>query len=151
MAHTITWDELRDLAAFEAEKGCAISLYLSLDPSVTPTPGDADTRLHSLLDEAAKGDGARLRRWCAETAGLTLGIGLSVPGVDPDGLFRIGHMGHLNPPMLLGTLATIEAGLAALGIAHGPGALESAARIVAGTGETAPGRLETVDLSARIG
>jgi alanine-glyoxylate transaminase/serine-glyoxylate transaminase/serine-pyruvate transaminase len=100
---------------------------------------------------AAKGDGARLRRWCAETAGLTLGIGLSVPGVDPDGLFRIGHMGHLNPPMLLGTLATIEAGLAALGIAHGPGALESAARIVAGTGETAPGPLETVDLSARIG
>jgi hypothetical protein len=53
--------------------------------------------------------------------------------------------------MLLGTLATIEAGLAALGIAHGPGALESAARIVAGTGETAPGPLETVDLSARIG
>ena len=59
----------------------------------------------------APGDGARLRRWCADIAGLTLGIGLSVPGVDPDSLFRIGHMGHLNPPMLLGTLATIEAGL----------------------------------------
>ena len=37
MARTITWDELRDLAAFEAEKGCAVSLYLDLDPSVTPT------------------------------------------------------------------------------------------------------------------
>ena len=57
MARTITWDELRDLAGFEAEKGCAISLYLGLDPSVTPTPGDAVTRLHSLLDEAARGDG----------------------------------------------------------------------------------------------
>ena len=45
-----------------------------------------------------------------DTAGVTLGIGLSVPGVDPDSVFRIGHMGHLNPPMLLGTLATIEAG-----------------------------------------
>src|SRR5215213_3988662 len=61
MARTITWDELRDLAGFEAEKGCAISLYLDLDPKVTPTPGDAVTRLHSLLDEAAKGDGANRR------------------------------------------------------------------------------------------
>lgn len=61
MARTITWDELRDLAGFEAEKGCAISLYLGLDPSVTPTPADAVTRLHSLLDEAAKGDGANRR------------------------------------------------------------------------------------------
>jgi peptide chain release factor subunit 1 len=61
MARTITWDELRDLAGFEAEKGCAISLYLDLDPSVTPTPGDAATRLRSLLDEAAKGDGANRR------------------------------------------------------------------------------------------
>ena len=61
MARTITWDELRDLAGFEAEKGCAVSLYLDLDPSVTPTPGDAATRLHSLLDEAAKGDGANRR------------------------------------------------------------------------------------------
>ncbi len=43
------------------------------------------------------------------------------PGIDPDGVFRIGHMGHLNPPMVLGTLATIEAGLASLGIAHGAG------------------------------
>ena len=59
------------------------------------------------------GDGARLRRWCADTAGVTLGIGLSVPGVDPDSVFRIGHMGHLNPPMLLGTLATLEAGFRA--------------------------------------
>lgn len=61
MARTITWDELRDLAGFEAEKGCAVSLYLGLDPSVTPTPGDATTRLRSLLDEAAKGDGANRR------------------------------------------------------------------------------------------
>ena len=61
MARTITSDELRDLAAFEAEKGCAVSLYLDLDPSRSPTAGDAATRLHSLLDEAAKGDGANRR------------------------------------------------------------------------------------------
>ena len=36
-------------------------------------------------------------------------------------------MGHVNAPMLLGALATIEAGLTALGIPHGPGALDAAA------------------------
>ncbi len=61
MARTITWDELRDLAAFEAEKGCAVSLYLDLDPSVSPTAGDAATRLRSLLDEATRGEGASRR------------------------------------------------------------------------------------------
>ena len=61
MARTVTWDELRDLAAFEAEKGCAISLYLDLDPSLVPTAGDAATRLNSLLDEGARTDGANRR------------------------------------------------------------------------------------------
>jgi peptide chain release factor subunit 1 len=61
MPRSITWDELRELAGFEAEKGCAISVYLDLDPSVAPTPGDAHTRLNSLLDEAAKSDGANRR------------------------------------------------------------------------------------------
>jgi alanine-glyoxylate transaminase/serine-glyoxylate transaminase/serine-pyruvate transaminase len=83
------------------------------------------------------GDGTELRRWCADVAGLTLGIGLSAPGIDPEGLFRIGHMGHLNPHMLLGTLATIEAGLGALGIARGAGAVEAAAGVIAGAGANA--------------
>jgi peptide chain release factor subunit 1 len=61
MARTVTWDELRDLAGFETRKGCAISVYLDLDPSTTPTAGDAATRLNSLLDEGARGDGANRR------------------------------------------------------------------------------------------
>ena len=61
MAATVSWEGLRDLAEFKAEKGCAISLYLGLDPHVAPTPGDAATRLRSLLDEGAKGDGANRR------------------------------------------------------------------------------------------
>jgi peptide chain release factor subunit 1 len=61
MARTVTWDELRGLASFEAEKGCAISVYLDLDPSVSPTAGDAATRLNSLLDEGARADGANRR------------------------------------------------------------------------------------------
>ena len=58
MASTVTWEDLRRLAAFEATKGCAISLYLDLDPSVSPTLGDAHTRLNSLLDQGAKSSGA---------------------------------------------------------------------------------------------
>lgn len=61
MARTVTLDELRELARFEAEKGCAISLYLDLDPSTAPTAGDAATRLNSLLDEGARADGANRR------------------------------------------------------------------------------------------
>ena len=37
MAGTLTWEQLRELAGFRAGKGCAISLYLSLDPSDAPT------------------------------------------------------------------------------------------------------------------
>lgn len=79
----------------------------------------------------APGDAMRLRAWCEETAGLTLGVGIAAPDEDGGSLFRIGHMGHLNPPMVLGALATIEAGLSALGIAHGQGGVTAAAGVVA--------------------
>ena len=76
----------------------------------------AAIRSHAVTTiRTAPGEGTRLRRWCADAAGVTLGVGLPAPGIDPEGLFRIGHMGHLNPPTLLGTLATVEAGLRALG------------------------------------
>lgn len=61
MARTVTWDELRDLAGFEAEEGAGISLYLDLDPSVSPTRGDLLTRLNSLLDDGGR-QGAALER-----------------------------------------------------------------------------------------
>ena len=44
MASTVTWDRLRDLARFRVQSGCAIGLYLDLDPSDTSTAGDAATR-----------------------------------------------------------------------------------------------------------
>ena len=43
-------------------------------------------------------------------------------------------MGHVNAQMILGALTTIEAGLVALGIAHGPGGASAAARAIAGQG-----------------
>ena len=51
MTATVSWDGLRELARFRAEKGCAISVYVNLDPSEAPTAGDAATRINSLLHE----------------------------------------------------------------------------------------------------
>jgi alanine-glyoxylate transaminase/serine-glyoxylate transaminase/serine-pyruvate transaminase len=96
------------------------------------------------------GDGTRLRRWCADTAGVTLGVGLSVPGVDPDSIFRIGHMGHLNPPMLLGTLATLEAGFRALGIRHGAGGVAAAGAAIADAGRGAAGTVGVLETDREI-
>ena len=59
MASKVTWDGLRGLAGFRAQNGCAISLYLDLDPSVTPTPADADTRVNALIDEIERTQAAR--------------------------------------------------------------------------------------------
>src|SRR5215213_9342627 len=56
---TVNLDSLRELASFRAENGCAISLYLDLDPSIAPTAGDTATRVRSLLDAGAKSHGSR--------------------------------------------------------------------------------------------
>ena len=47
MAATVTWEGLRDLASFRAENGCAISLYLDLDPSDSPTPDIVRSRINA--------------------------------------------------------------------------------------------------------
>jgi peptide chain release factor subunit 1 len=55
---TVTWETLRQLAAFKATRGRAISLYLGLDPREAPTAGDVDTRMSSLLTEAERSQAA---------------------------------------------------------------------------------------------
>ncbi len=60
MASTVTWDSLRSLARVRAQNGCAISLYLDLDPSVTPTSSAAATRVNALIDEIERSEAARL-------------------------------------------------------------------------------------------
>jgi peptide chain release factor subunit 1 len=50
----ITWEQLRELAAFRAENGCAVSLYVNLDPSEAPTAADVETRVNSQLAEAER-------------------------------------------------------------------------------------------------
>jgi len=79
-------------------------------------------------------NGTALREWVEKNIGLTLGIGLGMAQPDdPDwhGYFRLGHMGHVNGHMIMGLLGGIEAGLSALDIAYGEGALNAAARVIA--------------------
>ena len=40
--------------------------------------------------------------------------------------FRIAHMGHVNAPMIFGTLSVVEMALAALGLPHGKGGVQAA-------------------------
>ncbi len=80
----------------------------------------------------APGDAVRLRSWCEQETGVVLGIGLGsdASALPRDDLFRIGHMGHLNPAMLLGTLGCIDAGLKSLGIEHGSHAMTAATQSI---------------------
>jgi alanine-glyoxylate transaminase/serine-glyoxylate transaminase/serine-pyruvate transaminase len=71
---------------------------------------------------------APLLAYCKNNCGVILGVGIG----DLSGkAFRIAHMGHVNAPMILGTLGVIEMGLQALGIPHGKGGVEAAVNYLA--------------------
>jgi alanine-glyoxylate transaminase / serine-glyoxylate transaminase / serine-pyruvate transaminase len=68
-------------------------------------------------------DPQRLRAYCDKNCGVILGHGIG----DLTGkAFRIAHMGHINAPMILGTLGVVEVALGALGIPHGKGGVQAA-------------------------
>lgn len=77
--------------------------------------------------------GGKLQQYCKEHFGVVIGVALvgTASGTTTNDAFRIGHMGHLNPSMLLGTLGTVEAALEALGVERGKGAVEAATRVFA--------------------
>lgn len=54
MAITVTPNLLRDLASFRAANHCALSLYVDLDPAVTPTTPDVEARFRARLSEVEK-------------------------------------------------------------------------------------------------
>jgi alanine-glyoxylate transaminase/serine-glyoxylate transaminase/serine-pyruvate transaminase len=68
-------------------------------------------------------DAAPLLAFCKQQLGVVIGIAI---GELSDKGFRIAHMGHVNAPMMLGTLGAVETGLAALGIPHGRGGVQAA-------------------------
>ena len=72
-------------------------------------------------------DAQAMRKLCEDDLGVTLGIGL---GMDIPA-FRIGHMGHVNPPMILGTLSVVELALTKMGAPFQPGGVEAAVKAMA--------------------
>ncbi len=73
-------------------------------------------------------DPRRLAAICREQCGVTLGVGLG----DLEGRgFRIAHMGHVNAPMALGVLGTVETALGAMGAPVGASGVAAAAGVLA--------------------
>ncbi len=64
-----------------------------------------------------------IRDFCNKKCGVVLGHGI---GALQGKAFRIAHMGHVNAPMILGTLGTVEVALEALDIPHGTGGVQAA-------------------------
>ena len=69
-----------------------------------------------------------LADYCREQCGVVLGRGL---GQHERKAFRVAHMGHVNAPMILGTLGVVEMGLAALNLPHGKGGVSAAVEYLA--------------------
>ena len=64
-----------------------------------------------------------VRKIALGTFNVSLGGGLGRLGGK---VFRIGHLGDLNEPMILGTLATVEASMRVAGVPHTPGGVNAA-------------------------
>ena len=68
-------------------------------------------------------DAEAIRGYCNRNCGVVLGHGI---GELSGKAFRIAHMGHVNAPMILGTLSVVEMALAALDVPHGKGGAQAA-------------------------
>jgi alanine-glyoxylate transaminase / serine-glyoxylate transaminase / serine-pyruvate transaminase len=64
-----------------------------------------------------------LQDYCNHKCGVVLGTGF---GEMASKAFRIAHMGHVNAPMVLGTLSVVEMGLQALAVPHRSGGVQAA-------------------------
>ena len=93
----------------------------ALEFNVTEPAERADAVTTVLMNDGR--DPKSLLDYCDRKCGVVLGIGI---GDSSGKAFRIAHMGHINAPMILGTLGTVEIGLGALGIPHGKGGVQAA-------------------------
>ncbi len=87
---------------------------------------ESDSITAVLLPEGHDADA--LRRTCLERFNVSLGGGL---GPLQGRVFRIGHMGDLNEPMMLGALAAVEMALGLTGVPHGKGGVDAAMEYLA--------------------
>ena len=111
--HALLAEAVRRAVAVWAE-GQAIGFNI-LEPSER-----CDTVTAVLLNGR---DPETLRAYCNEKCGVILGHGI---GELSGKAFRVAHMGHVNAPMILGTLSVIEMALGALQVPHGKGGTQAA-------------------------
>ncbi len=107
---------------------CAITVWAQggvLEFNVANPAERTDSVTVVLMPE---GMSAPLLTFCRDICGVTLGGNI---GACTNRGFRIGHMGQIDAPALLGTLAVIETGLRALGIPHGQGGTGTAVAALA--------------------
>ena len=109
MATVVTEALLRELAAFRAPNGCAISIYVDFDPSSVPTVPAEKTKFHALVDDAKKladdrardrdgkaaleADLERLKAWGENDFNRDGARSIAVFASSADGFFRIVPLG----------------------------------------------------------
>jgi alanine-glyoxylate transaminase / serine-glyoxylate transaminase / serine-pyruvate transaminase len=93
-------------------------------------PGaQSDTITAVLVPEGYDAD--KVRQVCLDRFNVSLGGGLDrLRGR----IFRIGHLGDLNEPMVLGTIGAVEMALDLSGVPHGRGAVQAAMEYLAAEG-----------------
>ncbi len=120
-------------AVWERHRVLAGAVHAAIDAWHTPNGlsfniTSADYRSNAVTTvRTGSIDSIVLARVCEREYGVTLGIGI---GAIRDRSFRIGHMGHLNPPMVLGTLGAIEAALVSLGAPMAGSGVAAASRYI---------------------
>jgi alanine-glyoxylate transaminase/serine-glyoxylate transaminase/serine-pyruvate transaminase len=112
--HALLAEAVRRAVAVWAEGG-------ALEFNIHDPARRADSVTTILLREGL--EPRRIREYCERHCGVVLGVGI---GELTGKALRIAHMGHINAPMILGTLGSVEVSLQALGIPHGKGGVQAA-------------------------
>jgi alanine-glyoxylate transaminase/serine-glyoxylate transaminase/serine-pyruvate transaminase len=112
--HALLAEAVRRAVAVWAEGG-------ALEFNIHDPARRADSVTTILLREGL--EPRRIREYCERHCGVVLGVGI---GELTGKALRIAHMGHINAPMILGTLGSVEVSLQALGIPHGNGGAQAA-------------------------
>ena len=113
--HTRLAGAVRAAVRHWAGNGNGVSLFCQNDSRTS----DSVTAI--LLPEGHNADAVRVT--ARERFNVSLGAGLNILAGK---VFRIGHLGDLNEPMILGTLAAVEMSLKLNGVPHRPGGVDAA-------------------------
>ena len=106
-----------------ATRACVRHWGQSAGPEIYSLDNDAACDSLTAVLMPAGHDADRVRAIANDKYSVALGRGL---GALQGKVFRIGHMGDLNEPMLLGSLAAIELALGEAGVPHSAGGVAAA-------------------------